>query len=214
MAGVPGPALDSAASTGAPANSRRPITTECIISSAGCWQGRESGSMKKCAMVIAFLTPASALAVAPDECEQQRAQYPATWNDVRHDATPFVCHSHYAGPLQITLGEDDGAGRRLMSVVTGNGSGASATVYRIWLDREQSTRLLEGRYFATVLRTETSCWIRGSVSSENGKEDPVFFIDNPADLSPDRTKGAGSFYNKAPRLTVFEGNAYECERAR
>ena len=167
--------------------------------------------MKRLLIAIAFLIPASALAIAPDECEQQRAQYPTVWNEIGHDETLFVCHSHYAGPLKITLGANDGAGRRLMSVVAGDGSDASTAVYRIWLDREQSARLREGRYFATVLRTETSCWIRGSVSGENGKDDPVFFMDTAA--SPDHTRnGAGSFYNKAPRLTVFQGNAYECQK--
>lgn len=36
-------------------------------------------------------------AVAPDECEQQRAMFPKDWNDVSKERRLFVCHSHYSG---------------------------------------------------------------------------------------------------------------------
>ncbi|MGB7041972.1 MAG: hypothetical protein WBD83_20600 [Xanthobacteraceae bacterium] len=80
----------------------------------------------------------------------------------------------------------------------------SKIIYRIWLDKEQLKRLKDGKYFATILRKEESCWIRGDLG-----KDKVFFMDNvnlPAD-GPD----AGSFYNKAPRLSVFQGDAYDCK---
>ena len=49
-----------------------------------------------------------------------------------------------------------------------------------------------------------SCWIRGNLS-----DDPVFFMDN-ADPKPDST-AASAFYNKAPRISSFKGDAYFCE---
>jgi hypothetical protein len=58
---------------------------------------------------------------------------------------------------------------------------------------------------ATVVRKETSCWIRGNLD-----EDVVFLMDNvhPREDDPG---GAGYFYNKAPRFTVL-GNGYlNCE---
>jgi hypothetical protein len=83
----------------------------------------------------------------------------------------------------------------------------SDTIYRIWLDKEQLEHLQGGKYFATIVRKETSCWIRGDLD-----EAAVFFMDNanPPDDRPD----AGSFYNKAPRFSVFEGNAYYCNALR
>jgi hypothetical protein len=88
----------------------------------------------------------------------------------------------------------------------------SKDVYRIWLDREQLRRLDAGHYFATILRQQNSCWIRGSLSTENGGPDTVFFMDNAGD-HPDRDD-AGSFYNKAPRFSVFQGDAYTCVRVK
>src|SRR5260370_168743 len=79
-----------------------------------------------------------------------------------------------------------------------------------WLDKEQADRLQQGKYFATITRQRESCWIRGALSgADDGKEDSVFFMDsaNPKPDGPD----AGSFYNKAPRFSVFQGDAYECE---
>ena len=78
-------------------------------------------------------------------------------------------------------------------------------VLRIWLDKEQTQRLRDGKYLATVVRKEKSCWIRGDLSG-----DTVFFMDN-ADPPADDEKEAGSFYNKAPRFSVYAGNAYDCE---
>jgi hypothetical protein len=40
----------------------------------------------------------------------------------------------------------------------------------------------------------------------------VFFMDNAGD-HPDRDD-AGSFYNKAPRFSVFQGDAYTCVRVK
>src|SRR4029077_7714252 len=76
----------------------------------------------------------------------------------------------------------------------------SRGVYRIWLDKEQLDRLKAGRYFATIVRREGSCWIRGNL-----EKDPIFLLDN-ADPAPD-TPDAGSFYNQAPRISAFPGDA-------
>lgn len=161
--------------------------------------------------VLVLLTTEMAAAVDPNECEIQRAQYPTNWNDVSKDTPLFDCQSHYSGALRIKVGEPDSAGRTLMSLVPLKQGGtspvedASGTIYRIWLDKEQTSRLREGKYFATIVRTEKSCWIRGDLA-----KDQVFFMDNanppPDGLRPD----TGSFYNKAPRFSVFRGDAYDC----
>ena len=68
----------------------------------------------------------------------------------------------------------------------------------------------DGKYFATIVRQKGSCWIRGALSGpDDGQADTVFLLDmaNPKSDSPD----AGSFYNKAPRFSVFQGDSYECE---
>lgn len=154
---------------------------------------------------------APAAAVAADECEQQRARYPKDWNDVSKDQPLYLCRSHYSGVLKVTLGAPDDKGRRLMSLVPFQGDGetraADKPPFRIWLDAEQAGRLKEGAYFATVVRSEESCWIRGSLS-----DDTVFFMDGAH--PPSDSKDAGAFYNKAPRLSAFAGDAYECERAK
>jgi hypothetical protein len=46
--------------------------------------------------------------------------------------------------------------------------------------------------------------IRGDLSG-----DSVFFLDN-ANPKPDGPD-AGSFYNKAPRFSVFQGDSYQCD---
>ena len=161
-------------------------------------------------LAIACAMP-QARAFEPDGCEQQRAQYPKNWNDASKEKTVFSCMSHYAGPLQITLGAHDGKGRTLMSVVPKQYESAdneAKGIYRIWLDRKQTRRLQQGKYFATIVRTEMSCWIRGNLEGSM-----VFFMDNvnpPAD-NPDE---AGSFYNKAPRFSVFGKDSYSCEPAK
>jgi hypothetical protein len=43
---------------------------------------------------------------------------------------------------------------------------AKKHVYRVWLDHEQAERLLQGKYFATIVRRERSCWIRGDLSDD------------------------------------------------
>ena len=86
----------------------------------------------------------------------------------------------------------------------------SKDVFRIWLDREQTRRLEQGKYFATITRQRESCWIRGALSGpDDGQADSVFLLDtaNPKSDGPE----AGSFYNKAPRFSVFQGDSYECE---
>jgi len=156
-----------------------------------------------------------AVAVGPDECERQRAEYPKVWNDVSSERPLFICSSHYAGSVKIAIGKAADGGRELMSIVPLEGSGTQAKqdsaqdVYRIWLDREQLGHLLAGRYFATVVRQQKSCWIRGALASDNA-DDTVFFMDN-ANPVPDDPAKAGSFYNKAPRFSVFRGNAYDCQ---
>jgi hypothetical protein len=169
-----------------------------------------------CTTLLLLATMQSALAVRPDECEQQRAQYPTRWNDVSQEKPLFTCTSHYSGSLRVMVGKTDRGGRTLMSLVGLKGNDADAVpdpskdVYRIWLDREQLRRLRAGRYFATIVRQENSCWIRGSLSSDKGGSDQVFFMDN-ADPPADKPEEAGSFYNKAPRMSVFQGDAYTCE---
>jgi hypothetical protein len=159
-----------------------------------------------------------AAAVAPDECEHQRAMFPKDWNDVSKEQPLFVCHSHYSGSFEVTLGEADKRGRRLMSLVplekypkklTEAKQDTSKDVFRIWLYGEQARRLRTGKYFATVVREKESCWIRGSLSSGGDKIDSIFLLDNidPESDSPD----AGSFYNRAPRFSAFQGDAYTCE---
>jgi hypothetical protein len=166
---------------------------------------------------LLLLVADAALAVAPDECEQQRAAYPRVWNDVSGDKAVFSCSSHYSGYIKIMLGSGDKDGRRLMSIVPLSGGkdseqDRSKNVFRIWLDREQAVRLGDGRYFATIVRQQSSCWIRGALSTEDGEADAVLLMDN-ANPGPDGLRGdAGPFYNKAPRFSVFQGNAYYCER--
>jgi hypothetical protein len=151
-----------------------------------------------------------AAAIAPDECEQQRALFPKEWNDVGKEKPLFYCWSHYSGRFRVTLGSADDKGRRLLSLVPLEGHGADAKqdtskdVFRIWLDKEQARRIREGKYFATITRQRESCWIRGDLSG-----DSVFLLDNadPSSDSPD----TGSFYNKAPRFSVFQGDSYQCE---
>jgi hypothetical protein len=68
----------------------------------------------------------------------------------------------------------------------------------------------DGKYFATIVRQKGSCWICGALSGpDDGQADSVFLLDmaNPKSDSLD----AGSFYNKAPRFSVFQGDSYECE---
>ena len=166
------------------------------------------------ALCVLIASPAKA--IRRDECEQQRAAFPTEWNDVSKEKPLFFCWSHYSGAFKVTLGAGDKDGRRLMSLVplTGNEKKAkqdtSKDVFRIWLDKEQARRLEEGKYFATIVRQKGSCWIRGALSGpDDGDSDSVFFLDmaNPKPDSPD----AGSFYNKAPRFSIFHGDSYECE---
>jgi len=159
------------------------------------------------AVLLANLSGAHA--VRPDECEQQRKLYPEVWADVSHEQALFDCASHYAGSLRIKLGPPDPAGRALMSLVPLKWFGQTALedpasgIFRIWLDKEQVDRLKAGKYFATIVRREGSCWIRGNLD-----KDPIFLLDS-ADPPAD-TPDAGSFYNQAPRMSAFEGDAYTC----
>jgi hypothetical protein len=114
------------------------------------------------ALLLFLANPA--LAVAPDECEQQRAVYPRVWNDVSGDKAVFSCSSHYSGTIKIILGSGDKDGRCLMSIVPLSGGkdseqDGSKDIFRVWLDREQAARLGDGRYFATIVRQQSSCWI-------------------------------------------------------
>ena len=158
---------------------------------------------------VLVTTLPGAHAVRPDECEQQRALYPAAWADVSQEQALFDCASHYSVWLRVKFGATEPGGRTLMSLVRLKWFGQTALedpasgVYRIWLDREQVDRLREGKYFATIVRREGSCWIRGNLD-----KDPIFLLDT-ADPAPD-TPDAGSFYNQAPRSSAFEGDAYTC----
>lgn len=163
-------------------------------------------------LILLALSMRTAGAVALDECEQQRSQYPKIWNDVSKEKGLFDCNSHYAGALRVKVGATDSGGRTLMSLVplkrtdAGVVEDTTKDIYRIWLDREQMQRLRDGKYFATIVRGEKSCWIRGDLG-----EDSVFLMDNANPPSDGLREGTGSFYNKAPRFGVFQDNAYACE---
>jgi hypothetical protein len=167
---------------------------------------RMRATISTAALCLLMASPAAA--VAPDECEQQRALFPKKWNDVSKEKPLFLCWSHGSRRLKVTLGAADNKGRRLMSLVPLKGNQAnvkqdtSKDVFRIWLDKDQVQRLQEGKYFATIIRDRESCWIRGAMG------DSVFFLDN-ANPKPDGD--ASSFYNKAPRLSMFQGDAYDCK---
>ncbi len=158
------------------------------------------------ALVVGAIGPA--LAFASDGCDQQRAQYPDKWNDTAREKPLFTCLSHYHDPYRVKIGATDGAGRTMMSLVPlvrPELTEKSDGVLRIWLDKEQTQRLRDGKYLATIVRKEGSCWIRGNLDG-----DTVFFMDN-ADPPADDAKKAGPFYNKAPRFSVFGNDAYYCE---
>jgi len=88
---------------------------------------------------------------------------------------------------------------------TGEITETGQDVLRIWLDKEQTARLRDGKYMATIVRREDSCWIRGSLD-----HDVVFLMDN-AHPREDNPKVAGSFYNKAPRFTVLGSDYLPCD---
>ena len=173
---------------------------------------RTTSSLALAALLLAVLAAGhAAVAVREDECEQQRADFPQDWNDVLKAEPLFRCQSHYEGTMLVSVGAPDKSGRSLMNLVPIEPEGAiklklddAHQVHRMWLDADQTKRLREGRYFATVVRTQESCWIRGDLSG-----DPVFFMDN-ADAKAD-SPDAGVFYNKAPRIGAFKGASYTCE---
>jgi hypothetical protein len=160
---------------------------------------------------VAVVTwPVLAHAFEADGCERQRKQYPADWNDTSAEKTLFVCESQQ-GRFYVKIGATDEAGRTLMSLVPFSRTNAGVKaetghdVLRIWLDKEQTRRLRDGKYLATVVRKETSCWIRGNLD-----EDVVFLMDN-AHPREDDPGVAGYFYNKAPRFTVLGNSHLNCE---
>jgi len=171
-----------------------------------------ASSLLTAALWLAILAASdAAFAVREDECEQQRADFPKDWNDVLKAEPLFRCQSHYEGTMLVSVGAPDKSGRSLMNLVPIEPEGAiklklddAHQVHRMWLDADQTKRLREGRYFASVVRTQESCWIRGDLSG-----DPVFFMDN-ADAKAD-SPDAGVFYNKAPRIGAFKGASYTCE---
>src|SRR5260221_4767920 len=166
---------------------------------------------RRIALAIALVVGATvqATAFAPDGCERQRKQYPENWNDTSTEKKLFICESQ-RGRYFVKIGATDSARRTLMSLVSFSRSHTgeiteTQDVLRIWLDKEQIARLREGKYMATMVRREDSCWIRGSTD-----HDLVFLLDN-ARPQPDDPKFAGSFYNKAPRFTVLGGDYLSCE---
>ncbi|WMT77111.1 hypothetical protein [Bradyrhizobium sp. Ash2021] len=162
------------------------------------------------AVALVVATTAPARAFSADGCEQQRKQYPANWNDTSAEKTLFTCESQQ-GRFYVKIGATDEAGRTLMSLVPFSRTNAGVKVetgldvLRIWLDKEQTRRLRGGKYLATVVRKENSCWIRGNID-----EDVVFLMDN-AHPREDDPGAAGSFYNKAPRFTVLGNGSVNCE---
>jgi hypothetical protein len=167
---------------------------------------------RRTVLAIALVAGATtgAAAFAPDGCEQQRKQYPEKWDDTSTERKLFICESQ-RGRYFVKIGATDAARRTLMSLVpftrssTGEISETGHDVLRIWLDKEQTARLRDGKYMATMVRKEDSCWIRGSTD-----HDLVFQLDN-ARPPPDDPKFAGSFYNKAPRFTVLGGDYLSCD---
>jgi hypothetical protein len=162
-------------------------------------------------LVIGAATRASAFEA--DGCEKQRKQYPTDWNNTSTEKKVFICESQ-AGRYLVKTGTTDAAGRILMSLVpfsrsnSGEIKETGQDVLRIWLDKEQMGRLRDGKYFATIVRKENSCWIRG-----NMEEDLIFLMDN-ARPPEDDAGHAGSFYNKAPRFSAIGGSYLSCERSK
>jgi len=163
-------------------------------------------------ILLSALCGQPAAAFAPDGCDAQRTQYPDNWNDTSKEKALFKCSSRQGPWLDVKLGAGDGSGHTLMSLVpldrSQNGEGIEQKdgVFRIWLDKEQTRRLHDGKYFSTIVRPEGSCWIRGDVDGSK-----IFVMDN-ANPPPDDPKLAGEFYNKAPRLSAFDNQVYTCER--
>lgn len=156
--------------------------------------------------MVLLLASQPAAAFAPDGCDQQRKQYPKDWNDTAGEQALFTCVTRGAA-YRLKIGSADAAGRTLMSLVPLARPGLveqNEGVLHIWLDREQTERLKQGRYFAAPVRRQDSCWIRGDLDG-----DAVFFMDNAA--PPSDSPDAGAFYNKAPRFSVFHGSAWQCE---
>lgn len=170
---------------------------------------------RRIALAIALLAGATvqAAAFAPDGCEQQRKQYPEKWNDTSAEKKLFVCESQ-RGRYIVKIGATDAARRTLMSLVPfrrtnkGEIEEGKEDVLRIWLDKEQTARLRDGKYMATVVRKEESCWIRGSMDGST-----IFLMDN-ANPREDEPGKAGSFYNKAPRFSVVGDDYVNCTPAK
>ena len=96
-------------------------------------------SLLASAFIAGTIGPAAAF--APDGCEQQRAQYPANWNDTSHEKPLFTCSSHYNDPYRVKIGDSDGAGRTMMSLVPLSRPDQVEKkdgILRIWLDKEQA----------------------------------------------------------------------------
>jgi hypothetical protein len=184
---------------------KRTKLAECTIGWAGCVRVAAI-----CASTASLVMAAQAF--PPDGCEQQRGLYPKSWSDVSRDADLFECTSHYSGSLRVKLGASDANGRRLMSIVrlrkdeqSVPAESPSSSVWRMWLDREQARRLTRGVYFATIVRKEGSCWIRGDLG-----DSAIFLLDEPRPAA--RAAGEGGFYDKAPRTSAFDGDAYACRQ--
>ncbi|SDN63471.1 hypothetical protein [Afipia sp. GAS231] len=167
---------------------------------------------RRIVLAIALVIGATvrAAAFAPDGCEQQRKQYPEKWNDTSAERKLFICESQQ-GRYIVKVGTIDTAGRTLMSLVPfsrtnkGEITETDQDVLRIWLDREQIARLRDGKYMATIVRKEESCWIRGNMDG-----DIIFLMDN-AHPKEDNPGAAGVFYNKAPRFSAIGGSYVSCE---
>jgi len=118
---------------------------------------------RRIVLAIALVAGATtgAAAFAPDGCEQQRKQYPEKWDDTSTERKLFICESQ-RGRYFVKIGATDAARRTLMSLVpftrssTGEISETGHDVLRIWLDKEQTARLRDGKYMATMVRREDS----------------------------------------------------------
>src|SRR5262245_35466537 len=81
-------------------------------------------------MTVLLAAVAAAHAIRPDECEQQRALYPAVWADVSREQPLFDCASHYAGSLRIKLGPTDASGRTWRRGCNASPSGTASSLPR------------------------------------------------------------------------------------
>ena len=84
------------------------------------------------------------------------ASYPENWNDTWAEKKLYICESQ-RGRYYVKIGTTDAARRTLISLVpftrsnTGEITEDSDGVLRVWLDKDQTARLRDGKYMATIV---------------------------------------------------------------